>query len=141
MDNYWQGLWDQEVPKGGLKVASISLALNSPWKIKATKDHFGRIGFQLIADNLDISDDIFKRDLSPTKKALSIFKYKYYFKRSLDIFSTIIVTDFLIKIFANNNILLFPLRRISFLLLNNFFLMKKIILNHMTKSLIFSSIK
>ena len=59
MDNYWQGLWDQEVPKGGLKVASISLALNSPWKIKATKDHFGRIGFQLIADNLDISDDIF----------------------------------------------------------------------------------
>ena len=73
MDNYWQGLWDQEVPKGGLKVASISLALNSPWKIKATKDHFGRIGFQLIADNLDISDDIFKRDLLKTSQLSVLF--------------------------------------------------------------------
>ena len=73
MDNYWQGLWNQEVPKGGLKVASISLALNSPWKIKATKDHSGRIGFQLIAENLDIGDDIFKRELLKTTQLSVLF--------------------------------------------------------------------
>ena len=50
MINFWQGLWDQKVPKGDLKYASISLALNSPWMIKATKDDKGRIGFQLIAE-------------------------------------------------------------------------------------------
>ena len=101
----------------------------------------GGQGLNICWRDVNVIYDIFNRDLSQSKKSLNIFKFKYYFKRSLDIFSTIIVTDFLIKIFANNNLLLFPLRRISFLLLNNFFLMKRIILNHMTKSLIFSSIK
>ena len=50
MDNYWQGLWDQEVPKGGLKVASISLALNCPWTIKATRIIL-QIWFQLVRES------------------------------------------------------------------------------------------
>ena len=85
--------------------------------------------------------DIFNREVPTSNKALNIFKYKYYFKRSLDIISTVVVTDSLIKFFANNNFLLLPLRKISFLLLNKFLLIRRIILNHMTKSLIFSSIK
>ena len=85
--------------------------------------------------------DIFKSDLSKSKRVSNIFKYKYYFNRSLDIFLTMLVTDFLIKFFANNNQLLLPLRKISFSLLNKFLLIRRIILNHMTKSLIFSSIK
>ena len=101
----------------------------------------GGQGLNICWRDVNVIYDIFKRDLSPTKKALSIFKYKYYFKRSLDIFSTIIVTDSLIKFFANSNKLLFPLRRNSFLILNKFLLIKRIIINHMTKSLIYSSIK
>ncbi len=85
--------------------------------------------------------DIFARNISTTNTALNIFKYKYYFKRSLDITSTIFVTDSLIKFFANNYLLLIPLRKISFLLLNKFLIIRKVVLNHMTKSLTFSSIK
>ena len=101
----------------------------------------GGQGLNICWRDVNVIYDIFNRDLSQSKKSLNIFKFKYYFKRSIDIFSTIIITDFLIKIFANNNLLLFPLRKISFLLLNKSFLIKRIILNHMTKSLIFSSIK
>ena len=91
----------------------------------------------------DVNDiyDIFASDVTTTKQALKIFKYKYYSKRFFDIISTIIVTDSLIKLFANNNLILIPLRKISFRLLNKFLLIRRIILNHMTKSLIFSSIK
>ena len=91
--------------------------------------------------DVNVIYDIFNRNLSISNNALKIFKYKYYIKRTLDIFSTIFVTDFLIKLFANDNLLLFPLRKISFLLLNNYILIRRIILNHMTKSIIFSSIK
>jgi len=91
--------------------------------------------------DVNVIYDIFARDLSTTKKALNLYKYKYYFKRSFDIVSTIIVTDTLIKLFANNNFILIPLRKISFFLLNKFLLIRRTILNHMTKSLIFSSIK
>ena len=91
--------------------------------------------------DVNVIYDIFNREVSTSSKALNIFKYKYYFKRSLDIISTIFVTDSLIKFFANNNFLLLPLRKISFKLLNKFLLIRRIILNHMTKSLIFSSIK
>ena len=72
---------------------------------------------------------------------LNRFKYKYYFKRSFDIILTILVTDSLIKFFANNKLLLLPLRRFSFLLLNKFILIRRMVLNHMTKSLIYLSIK
>ena len=91
--------------------------------------------------DVNVIYDIFNREIYTSSKALNIFKYKYYFKRSLDILSTIFVTDSLIKFFANNNFLLLPLRKISFKLLNKFLLIRRIILNHMTKSLIFSSIK
>ena len=85
--------------------------------------------------------DILKRDLTTNNKTLNVFKYKYYFKRFLDIILTIIVTDTLIRFFANNNFFLLPLRKILFKLLNKLFVIRKIILNFMTKSLIFSSIK
>ena len=85
--------------------------------------------------------DIFNNDKSINNKALSIFKYKYYLKRLIDILSTIIITDSLIRFFANNNYILLPLRKISFLLLNKFLFIRRIILNHMTKSIIFLSIK
>ena len=85
--------------------------------------------------------DIFNRERYISNKALNLFKFKYYWKRSIDIISTIVVTDSLIKFYANNNPLLLPLRKISFILLNKFVLIRKVILNHMTKSLIFSSIK
>ena len=58
---------------------------------------------------------IFNKDLSTKNKVLRIFKYKYYLNRSLDIIFTILVTDSLIKFFANKNLLL-PLRKLSFLL-------------------------
>ena len=91
----------------------------------------------------DVNDifDIFAKNETTTKKALNVFKYKYYFKRSLDIVSTIVLTDSLIKFFANNYIIFIPLRKISFLLLNKFILIRRIVLNHMTKSLTFSAIK
>ena len=91
--------------------------------------------------DVNVIYDIFNRNLSTNKKTLNIFKYKYYFKRSLDIFATIVITDSLIRFFANNNKLLIPFRRIAFLFLNKFLFIRRIILNHMTKSLIFSSIK
>ena len=85
--------------------------------------------------------DIFNRQICVNKKLLNTFKYRYFFKRFFDIFATTIVTDFLIKFFANKNILLLPFRKFSFLLLNKSALIRKFILNHMTKSLIYSSIK
>ena len=50
--------------------------------------------------DVNVIYDIFARDVTTTKKALNIFKYKYYFKRTFDIVSTIVVTDTLIKLFA-----------------------------------------
>ncbi len=91
--------------------------------------------------DVNVIYDIFNRDISTSSKSLNIFKYKYYLIRSFDIFSTIVVTDSLIKFFANNKLLLLPLRKFSFILLNRFNLIRRIILNHMTKSLIYSSIK
>ena len=91
--------------------------------------------------DVNVIYDIFNREVSINNKALILFKYKYYLRRSLDIVSTIVITDFLIKLFANNNHFLIPLRKIAFQLLNKFVAMRRIILNHMTKSLIFSSIK
>ena len=74
-------------------------------------------------------------------KSLSLFKYKYYSRRFIDILLTSLVTDFLIKTFANKNLILFPLRKISFLSLNKFGFIRKYILNHMTKSFVYKSIK
>ncbi len=74
-------------------------------------------------------------------KSLKFLKFKYYFSRFKDIFVTIIITDFLIKLFANNNIFLSPFRKISFLLLNKSPFIRKMVLNQMTKSNVFSTIK
>ena len=91
----------------------------------------------------DVNDlyDIFNRDKIISRNNLNTFKFKYFFKRFFDILSTIIVTDLLIRFFANKNLILLPIRKFSFLLLNKSKIIRKIILNHMTKSLIFSSIK
>ena len=134
-----------------INIFPVSLSLSLPFfnfrKEVFVGDSFhtfhpvGGQGLNTCWRDVNVIYDIFARDLSITKKSLNIFKYKYYFKRSLDIISTIIVTDSLIKFFANNNFILKPLRKISFFLLNNFLLIRRIILNHMTKSLIFSSIK
>ncbi len=72
---------------------------------------------------------------------LKYLKSKYYLSRLKDIFFTIVITDSLITFFANRNYLLFPIRKISFILLNKFVFIRKIVLNQMTKSIIFKLIK
>ena len=49
--------------------------------------------------------------------------------------------DALIKITVEMSRFLYPIRKFSFLLLNNFHFVRKLVLNQMTKSLIYSSIK
>jgi len=85
--------------------------------------------------------DLFNENFSISKKHLFLFKFKYFLSRILDIVFTIFITDLLISIFANKNILLFPLRKLSFFLLNNAYFVRKLVLNQMTKSLIYSRIK
>ena len=85
--------------------------------------------------------DLFNENNSITKMHLILFKFKYFSSRFLDIVFTIFITDSLISIFSNRNFLLFPIRKFSFLLLNNFLFIRKLVLNQMTKSLIYSRIK
>ena len=85
--------------------------------------------------------DLFNRNTDITKMQLISFKFKYISSRILDIIVTIFITDSLISIFANRNFFLFPIRKFSFLLLNKFLFTRKLVLNQMTKSLIYSSIK
>ena len=85
--------------------------------------------------------DIFNKKKSIVKNDLRLFKYKYFFYRIIDVFVTIFITDSLITIFANKNFILFPFRKFSFHLLNKFIFIRKLVLNQMTKSLIFNSIK
>ena len=85
--------------------------------------------------------DILSRNKFICKKTLNLFKFRFFLNRSLDILLTIFITDSLIKLFANKHFILLPIRKISFFFLNKFLLIRKIILNHMTKSLVFSSIK
>ena len=67
-------------------------------------------------------------------------KFKYYLLRFTDIFALVVVTDSLIKIFANNNIIFKPFRKFAFFLLNKKAFFRKLIINHMTKSLVFKSL-
>jgi len=85
--------------------------------------------------------DIFDENISITKMQLNLFKFKYFSSRILDIIFTIFITDLLITIFANRKLFLFPIRKFSFLLLNNFLFIRKLVLNQMTKSLVYSRIK
>ena len=85
--------------------------------------------------------DLFNEKIAITKMQLNFFKFKYVSSRILDIIVTIFITDSLISIFANRNFFLFPIRKLSFLLLNNFLFIKKLVLNQMTKSINYSRIK
>ena len=85
--------------------------------------------------------DLFNGNINIANVDLRLFKFNYFSYRIIDIISTIFITDSLISIFANRNALLFPIRKFSFLLLNNFLFIRKLVLNQMTKSLIYSSIK
>ena len=85
--------------------------------------------------------DIFNKARLTKKINWKCFKYKYYTTRFLDILSTILVTDFLIKVFANNFLFLLPIRKFTFLLLNNISFLKSFVLNHMTKSINYRSIR
>ena len=85
--------------------------------------------------------DIFNKNIAITKMQLNLFKFKYVSSRILDIIVTIFITDTLISIFANRNLFLFPIRKFSFLLLNNVVFIRKLVLNQMTKSIIYSRIK
>ncbi len=134
-----------------INIFPVSLSLSMPIfnfkKVVLVGDSFhtfhpvGGQGLNTCWRDVNSIYDIFASNVSSTNKALNIFKYKYYFNRFIDIILTIVVTDSLIKFFANNNLFLIPLRKISFLLLNKFLFIRKVILNHMTKSFIFSSIK
>jgi len=85
--------------------------------------------------------DLFNDNIAITKTQLNLFKFKYVLRRILDIIFTIFITDSLISIFANRNLFLFPTRKFSFLLLNKFPFIRKLVLNQMTKSLFYSKIK
>jgi 2-octaprenyl-6-methoxyphenol hydroxylase len=85
--------------------------------------------------------DLFNKNTVITKRHLRLFKFKYYLSRILDIIFIMVITDSLIFIFANRNPLLFPIRKFSFFFLNNFLFIRKIVINQMTKSLIYSRIK
>ena len=137
--------------EGDVNIFPVSLSLSLPIfnfrRVVFVGDSFhtfhpvGGQGLNTCWRDVNTIYDIFNKDLSITNKSLSTFKYKYYSKRFVDIFSTIVITDLLIKFYANKNFFLFPIRKLSFLLLNKYLFIRKVILNHMTKSLVYSSIK
>ena len=136
---------------GEFNIFPVSLSLNLPVlnfkKLVFVGDAFhtfhpvGGQGLNSCWRDVNAIFDIFNKNISITKKHFIFFKFKYFLSRILDIVITMIITDFLISIFANKNYFLYPIRRLSFLLLNNFSFMRKIVLNQMTKSLIYSKIK
>ncbi len=75
------------------------------------------------------------------KKNLILLKFDFYLKRIVDILSIAFTTHTLITVFANSNILLIPIRSLSFFFLNRVPLLRKAVLGFMTKSLFFNSIK
>ena len=136
---------------GEFNIFPVSLSLNLPVlnfkKLVFVGDAFhtfhpvGGQGLNSCWRDVNAIFDIFNKNISITKKHFIFFKFKYFLSRILDIVITMIITDFLISIFANKNYFLYPMRKLSFLLLNNFSFMRKIVLNQMTKSLIYSKIK
>ena len=136
---------------GDINVFPVSLSLNLPIfnfkKLVFVGDSFhtfhpvGGQGLNTCWRDVNSIFDIFNKYTYISRKDLKLFKYKYYLSRLLDISITILITDALIKLFANKKFILFPVKKIFFLLLNKFFIIRKLILNQMTKSLIFSRIK
>ena len=136
---------------GELNVFPVSLSLN--FSIHTFKKHLlvgdafhtfhpvGGQGLNTCWRDVNSIFDIFNKRSFISRKDLKTFKFKYYVNRVIDIFITSITTDSLIRVFANENYLLFPIRKLSFFLLNKFYFIRKFVLNQMTKSFIFSTIK
>ncbi len=135
---------------GEVNAFPISLSLKLPKfnfnKLIFVGDSFhtfhpvGGLGLNTCWRDVDSIFDILNKYSHLNKINLKIFKFKYYFTRSTDILITIAFTDFLNTIFANKNPLLIPLKITAFMLLNKFLFIRKIVLNQMTKSIIFSNI-
>jgi len=136
---------------GEFNIFPVSLSLNLPVlnfkKFVFVGDAFhtfhpvGGQGLNTCWRDVNTIYDLFNKNTAITNMQLILFKFKYFSSRILDIIITIFITDSLISIFANRNVFLFPIRKFSFLLLNNFLFIRKLVLNQMTKSLIYSSIK
>ena len=136
---------------GEINVFPVSLSLNIPIlnsnKFIFVGDSFhtfhpvGGQGLNTCWRDVNTIFQILNKNVFINKNNLRIFKFKYYFGRLIDILITLAITDSLITIFTNRKFLLFPLRKLSFLILNKFSFIRKLILNQMTKSFIFSSIK
>ena len=136
---------------GEFNIFPVSLSLNLPVlnlkKFVFVGDAFhtfhpvGGQGLNSCWRDVNTIFDIFNENIVITKVQLILFKFKFVSSRILDIIVTIFITDSLISFFANRNPFLFPIRKFSFLLLNNFLFIRKLVLNQMTKSLIYSSIK
>jgi len=136
---------------GELNIFPVSLSLNLPVltfkKLVFVGDSFhtfhpvGGQGLNTCWRDVNTIYDLFNKNTDITKIQLILFKFKYFSSRISDIIVTIFITDSLISIFANRNVFLFPIRKFSFLLLNNFLFIRKLVLNQMTKSFIYSRIK
>ncbi len=136
---------------GEVSIFPVSLSLNLPiFKLNRSilvGDSFhtfhpvGGQGLNTCWRDVNKIFDMFNNDLSFSDLNFKLIKFKYYFTRFLDIFTIIFITDFLIRFFANRNLILVPFKKLSFLLLNNFLIIRKIVLNQMTKSIIFLTIK
>ena len=135
---------------GEFNIFPVSLSFNLPVlnfkKLVFVGDAFhtfhpvGGQGLNCCWRDVNTIFDLFNKNIKITKMYLILFKFKYFSSRILDIIITIFVTDLLISIFANRNIFLYPIRKFSFLLLNNFHFVRKLVLNQMTKSLFYSRI-
>jgi len=87
-----------------------------------------------IRDVYELSDLIKKNQTNSFLK-IKFFALNYFFKRFLDIFSLIIFTDLLIKVFSNKLILLYPLRHLIFYMLRKIKLLRINVFSLMTDSL------
>ena len=136
---------------GEFNIFPVSLSFNLPVlnfkKIVFVGDAFhtfhpvGGQGLNSCWRDVNTIFDLLNKNIIITKVNLRMFKFKYFSSRILDIIVTMFITDSLISIFANKNLLLFPIRKLTFSFLNNFIFIRKLVLNQMTKSLIYSKIK
>ncbi len=136
---------------GEINLFPVSLSINLPIfnskKLLFVGDSFhtfhpvGGQGLNTCWRDVNNIFDILNEKLFVSNHNLKYLKSRYYLSRFKDIFFTLIITDSLITFFANRNYLLIPLRKITFILLNKFLFIRKIILNQMTKSIIFKKIK
>jgi len=136
---------------GEFNIFPVSLSLNLPVlnfkKLVFVGDAFhtfhpvGGQGLNSCWRDVNSIFDLFNKNKNINKRHLTFFKFKYFSSRILDIIFTIFITDSLISIFANKNLFLFPIRKFSFLILNNFLFIRKLVLNQMTKSLVYTRIK